>query len=122
MILLIEQNKFIRNSLKQHLELNNYEVLTARNGAHGYKILQNESPRVVVSNITMPILDGPDLLKILKTTNPEYLHQYWIFMSEIIRSQDTENCFKLGAKAVIHKPIEITKLLNFIARGFANAA
>ena len=57
-ILLIEDDSIIRENTAELLELANYKVIRAENGKQGIEFAKREHPDLIVSDITMPELDG----------------------------------------------------------------
>ncbi|MBD3662033.1 MAG: response regulator, partial [Arenibacter algicola] len=64
-ILLIEDNKDVRENTADILELANYEVATAENGKIGVELAEKFRPDVIICDIMMPELDGYGVLEIL---------------------------------------------------------
>ena len=64
-ILLVEDNKEIRENTAEILELANYEVHTASNGREGYEVALQQNPNLIICDIMMPVLDGYGLLHLL---------------------------------------------------------
>jgi CheY-like chemotaxis protein len=58
-ILIVEDEKDIRESLKMLLELEGYSVFTAKDGKEGLEILKNlESPCLILLDLLMPVMNG----------------------------------------------------------------
>jgi len=57
-ILVIEDDDSFREILKENLERNNYEVVSAANGDDGIRILKNNPVDLVITDIIMPVRDG----------------------------------------------------------------
>ena len=57
-ILVIEDDDSFREILKENLERNNYEVVSATNGDDGIRILKNNPVDLVITDIIMPARDG----------------------------------------------------------------
>ncbi|MEI7907498.1 MAG: response regulator, partial [Bacteroidota bacterium] len=53
--------------LKLILEEANYEVLTGKNGSESLAIIKERRPSLVISDILMPLMDGFELCKSIKT-------------------------------------------------------
>ncbi len=62
-ILLIDDEKIIRERLKRLLELDGYETATAENGARGLEAFAKIRPRVALVDIKMPGMDGIEVLE-----------------------------------------------------------
>jgi CheY-like chemotaxis protein len=70
-ILLVEDDKYVRDMLQQTLSRASYVVLTAKDGEHALQILKTFTPDVVVTDIIMPRKSGTELIAELKSINPE---------------------------------------------------
>ncbi|MBG7609377.1 MAG: response regulator, partial [Anaerolineae bacterium] len=53
-VLLVDDNNDVRQSISQHLQIENYLVLQARDGIDALKILENFTPDIILSDINMP--------------------------------------------------------------------
>jgi CheY-like chemotaxis protein len=65
-ILLVEDNKEILNYLTRELT-STYFVLKDNNGLEALEVLQKENVQIVISDIMMPVMDGIELVKKMKT-------------------------------------------------------
>jgi two-component system cell cycle sensor histidine kinase/response regulator CckA len=72
-VLLVEDEDVVRNFAARALSRQGYEVLEAGTGLEALEIMQREQRRVdlVVSDVIMPEMDGPTLLKELRKTKPD---------------------------------------------------
>ncbi len=57
-ILLIEDNKDVRENTAEILELADYKVIQAENGKQGVEEAQQHTPDLIICDIMMPVLDG----------------------------------------------------------------
>ncbi len=71
-VLLVEDEDVVRSFAVRALSRQGYEVLEAGTGVEAIEVMERESHRVdiVVSDVIMPEMDGPTLLKELRKTNP----------------------------------------------------
>ncbi len=71
-VLLVEDEDVVRNFAVRALSRQGYEVLEAGTGMEALEVMRRENHRVdiVVSDVIMPEMDGPTLLKELRKTNP----------------------------------------------------
>jgi len=69
-ILLIEDNKEVRENTAEILELAGYTVTTASDGKKGIEAVQKNKPALIICDIMMPVLDGYGVLHLLGK-NPE---------------------------------------------------
>jgi len=70
-ILLVDDEADLREVLDISLSDTGYKVLTAENGTQALNILNDNDVPVVVTDIKMPGIDGIELLRKIKSKNPE---------------------------------------------------
>lgn len=96
----VDNNRFALRDII--LEMGHQPVL-AENGAQALKIIYRIQPQLIISDISMPELDGYELCKILKE-NPETRHIPIIFISAFDDPSDVVKGFDLGGEDYITKP------------------
>jgi len=112
-ILLVEDNKEIRENTGEILELANYTIVTATNGKEGYEIALKEKPDLIVCDIMMPVLDGYGLLHLVnKNENLKTIP--FIFLTAKTERVDFRKGMEMGADDYITKPFTDIELLNAI--------
>jgi CRP/FNR family cyclic AMP-dependent transcriptional regulator len=112
-ILLVEDNKEIRENTGEILELANYTIVTAANGKEGYEIALKEKPDLIVCDIMMPVLDGYGLLHLInKNENLKTIP--FIFLTAKTERVDFRKGMEMGADDYITKPFTDIELLNAI--------
>ena len=65
-ILVIDDERSIRNSMKDILQYEGYEVVLAENGMEGLVSVKSEKPDVVFCDIKMPKMEGIEVLERIK--------------------------------------------------------
>lgn len=65
-ILIIEDNKEMRENTDELLELSGYKTFTANNGKEGLKLARKYKPSLILCDIMMPELDGYGVLRALE--------------------------------------------------------
>jgi len=65
-VLVIDDEKIIRERMTKLLELDDYETFSAENGQKGLEILDKEKPEIALVDIKMPGMDGIEVLKKIK--------------------------------------------------------
>ena len=70
-ILVVEDSPTQAEKLRYLLEERGYEVAVAGNGREGLIAAGERRPALVVSDIVMPEMDGPTLLKAMREKNPD---------------------------------------------------
>ena len=107
-ILIIDDERNIRNTLVDILEFEGHKVVAAEDGKKGLEMLENKLFDVVFSDIKMPKMDGIELLNHLKTSDIEVPV---IMLSGHGNIETAVECLKLGAFDFIEKPIDLNRLL-----------
>ena len=106
-VLVIEDDKSIRNFMKTILEANNYEVIMAVNGAEAYSMITSQCPDVVILDLGLPDMDG---MKILQGVL-EWSAMPVIVVSARTHERDKVEALDLGADDYITKPFGTSELL-----------
>ena len=119
-ILLVDDNEeileFIENELNEK-----YIVTKALNGREALDILKQEVIQLVISDIMMPVMDGFELCKTIKT-NFEYSHIPVILLTAKNTLQSKIEGLEIGADAYIEKPFSPEYLQVQIANLLLNRA
>ncbi len=106
-ILVIDDEPFITKSLKQHLEKENLEVLTAESGEEGLEVFRSEIPDIVLLDLNMPGMSGIETLEAMRKINNE------VVIIIITAHGDIEtavSAIKLGAHDFVEKPFELDRI------------
>ena len=112
-ILVIDDNKDIRENTAEILDLAGYKTFTAENGKKGVDIALKEKPDVIVCDIMMPELDGYGVLHLLKK-NTDTENIPFIFLTAKTERSDFRKGMEMGADDYISKPFDDIELLNAI--------
>jgi signal transduction histidine kinase/DNA-binding response OmpR family regulator/ligand-binding sensor domain-containing protein len=108
-ILIVEDDKNIRELLRDILSPQ-YGIVEAQDGAEALKLVENNQPDVIISDIVMPNLDGIGLIKQLKS-NAKTAHIPLISLSAQNSEESHINAYKFGADIYIDKPFNPKHLL-----------
>jgi len=112
-ILVIDDEIFITKSLKQHLEKEGCEVLTAESGEEGLEIFKSDTPDIVLLDLNMPGMGGVETLKAIKKLNSD------IVVIIITAHGDIEtavSAIKSGAYDFVEKPFELNRISVLIKK------
>lgn len=115
-VLIVEDEKDTRFILEKLLTRSNYEVATAVNGEEALETLKTFSPKVILADWTMPVLDGIALCNILKG-DEKYKTIYYIILTARSSLKDRIMGLDIGADDFLVKPIENQELLARIRSG-----
>ncbi|MGD9992972.1 MAG: sigma-54-dependent transcriptional regulator [Salinivirgaceae bacterium] len=107
-ILVIDDEKSIRNTLKDILEYEKHEVVLAANGMEGLEQLQNQSFDAVLLDIKMPEMDG---IEVLEKINASYPEVQVVMISGHGTVDVAVKAVKMGAYDFIEKPLDLNRLL-----------
>jgi len=113
-ILVIEDNGDIRENLEEILELADYEVYLAENGAVGIEKALTIKPNLIISDIAMPLKDGYEVYQTLENFLKENKIPF-IFLTASAQQSDIAKGNVSGADAYITKPFQVEPLLGMIA-------
>ncbi|MEJ7626879.1 MAG: response regulator [Ferruginibacter sp.] len=112
-ILVIEDNKDIRENIAEILELSGYKTFTAENGKKGVELAIAENPGLIICDIMMPELDGYGVLHMLRK-NAATEKTPFIFLTAKTERSDLRKGMEMGADDYITKPFEDIELLNAV--------
>lgn len=107
-ILIVDDEKAIRRSIKEILEFEKHLVEEAEDGQMALNMILKNNYDVVLSDIKMPKLDGIDLLNKVKETEVE---TSIIMMSGHGNIETAVDAVKKGAYDYLAKPIDLNRLL-----------
>ena len=114
-LLIVEDDRGIRESLVEILGLEGFTVISAENGADGLEKLKQSQvrPNLIVLDLMMPVKDGYQFRK-----EQEEDHRY-ADIPVVLLSADghiEEKKMRIGAKAYIKKPVDIDVLVDSIKK------
>ncbi len=107
-ILIIDDEKAIRSTLKEILEYENYQIDEAKDGEEGLQLLQKNVYDVVLCDIKMPKIDG---MEVLEKAKEENLDGQFIMITAHGTIETAVEATKKGAFDFIQKPLDLNRLL-----------
>src|SRR5690606_14572290 len=112
-ILLVEDDRALREALADTLALGGYDYLEAADGEAALTLLQRENVAMVVSDVNMPGMDGHALLRTLRERFPQLpvllMTAYGTVQNAVVAMRD-------GAVDYLVKPFEPQALLDLVAQ------
>jgi DNA-binding response OmpR family regulator len=117
-LLLVDDNEEILEFLEHELT-EKYTVIKSLNGQEALQVLTENAVQLVICDIMMPVMDGFELCKIVKT-NFDYSHIPVILLTAKNTLQSKIEGLELGADAYIEKPFSPEYLQVQIANLLAN--
>lgn len=95
-LLIVEDDKFLRDLASQKLSKENLEVLTAVDGEQGVSVAEANIPDIILLDILLPGIDGFEVLKRLRL-NPKLEKTHVAMLSNFGQREDIERAFAAGA-------------------------
>ena len=109
-LLLVDDDPNLILLVKDYLEFNGYEVLTASQGMEAFRILEENIPDLIICDVMMPEMDGYTFVKeIRQNSRLEWLPV--IFLSAKGQSKDRIKGLSQGADVYMVKPFEPDELV-----------
>ena len=109
-LLIIDDERGIRNTLKEILADEGHEVEVAENGKQGLEMAQNKAYDLIFSDIKMPELDGLEVLKALKE-GEEAIETPVVMITGHGDVETAVQALKLGAYDFLLKPLDLNRIL-----------
>ena len=109
-ILVVDDEKELRETLKNALELEGYDVILAENGLVGFTLAQEKKPDLILLDISMPVMDGFTTLFKLKQNPSTKDIPVIILTGQYVDEENLERGFNLGAVEYLYKPIKLAEL------------
>ncbi len=107
-ILIIDDERFIRSTLREILEYENYEIFEAQDGEEGLSKLREEDFDLVLCDVKMPKMDGIEVLQHAKAMDKS---PQFIMISAHGSIETAVEATKKGAFDFIPKPPDLNRLL-----------
>ena len=113
-ILVVEDVEHNQDLVVQLLE-DNYEVLTAVDGAEGLQIAEREHPDLILMDLSLPVIDGWEATRRLKA-NAALKHIPIIALSAHAMMGDAEKALQSGCDDYLSKPLDEDLLFAKLAK------
>ena len=107
-VLLVEDEDNLREAIKLNLELENYEVVAAKDGKEGLKKFREQRFNLIILDVMMPEMSGFEVCEQIRLSDMDVPI---LFLTAKDSSQDKVNGLKLGADDYITKPFNLEELL-----------
>lgn len=107
-VLVVDDEKPLRDFVRRNLEVRGYKVLTAANGLEALAIFNNENVELVILDIMMPHMDGLEATRRIRQDS----HVPIIILTAMGEEADKVRAFDLGADDYLTKPFGVGELLG----------
>ena len=120
-ILVIEDNREIRENTAELLRLSNYTVIEAENGYMGFLMAKHQLPDLILCDMMMPKTDGYEFLKLARK-DKEICNIPIVYFSAGSPTPDLQQIMISLADGYLKKPFTEEELLVTIERSLPGAA
>jgi putative nucleotidyltransferase with HDIG domain len=113
-VLVVDDEKFIRDILADFLGMEGYVVRTAEDGSAAIQELSRASYDLVISDLKMPKMGGLELLREVSHTHPDTIT---VIMTGFGTVETAIDAMKRGAYDYILKPFKVEEIIHIVQRG-----
>lgn len=114
-ILIAEDSSVILNLTKKILELQNYKILTAKNGGEVIKHVENQKIDAILMDLNIPVKNGMECTKEIRAhQNPEIAQIPIIAVTGNANNYSMEDFKEAGINAYLPKPLDFDQLVQTV--------
>jgi DNA-binding response OmpR family regulator len=121
-ILCIEDDRETAALIAEELVDRGYEVTVAHDGREGFAAILKDTPDLVLSDISMPVMSGFELLERLIVLAPRFSKMPFVFLTALTDRDNELKGRQLGADDYVTKPIDFDVLATIITARLAGVA
>ncbi|NQU73054.1 MAG: response regulator, partial [Rhodospirillales bacterium] len=111
LILCVEDDIPIRRLIVDLLEADGHETIEAGDGQDGMEAVFEHKPDLVLLDVMMPVMDGFEVLTVLREKHPKFADMPIIFLTALASREHVIAGKELGADDYITKPIDTEMLI-----------
>ena len=115
LILIVDDDTFMRKILVRYLERDNYQVVEATNGMEALHVYQETSPDMILLDAMMPVLDGFECCSQLQKL-PNGDHVPVLIITALDDGESVDRAYEVGASDYVTKPINWAVLRQRVRR------
>ncbi len=112
-ILLVEDNEMNRDMLSRRLKKKGYDVAMAFDGQRGVEMASEESPDIILLDMSLPVMDGWDAARTLKANEKTKVIPI-IALTAHAMAGDRDKALGAGCDDYDTKPVDLKRLLQKI--------
>lgn len=109
-VLIVDDNEALLMALEYSIREAGYKVFQATDGVIAFRIANDENPDVIISDISMPEMDGIELCKKIRAT-PHLSETPFILLTALAKPEEKLIGLRSGADDYIVKPFDIEELI-----------
>ncbi len=110
-ILVVEDEPDLRQAVVEELNDEGHITIEAGNGQEGLDRLTTETPDLVLSDITMPKMNGYQFYRSVKENHPEHILTPFIFLSALSDRDNELKGLRLGVDDYLTKPVDFDLMI-----------
>ena len=114
-VLAVDDSKTIRMIVKKAFKSYDCEVIEAENGKEGLETASKEKPDLIILDITMPVMTGPEMLEELKK-DPGLMEIPVIMLTAESGKENVVQILKMGVKDYMVKPFKGEQLIERVTK------
>jgi two-component system, OmpR family, alkaline phosphatase synthesis response regulator PhoP len=111
-ILVVDDSSDVRDLLSWMLATSGFQVITAEDGLSGLTMAEAERPDLIITDISMPRLDGIEM--IIRLRKQLQFSKVPILVISAYGSGITGDALDAGADEAMHKPVDFNSLINHV--------
>jgi CheY-like chemotaxis protein len=115
-ILVIDDEKEVREAIADALTLDGYDVQTAPDGRQGSALLSRNLYDLIFCDLRMPEMDGRALYERMIRLDCQGVLRHMVFVTAVARSQDYEPFLRETGMRILAKPFTLRQLREVVAR------
>jgi len=109
-VLVVDDEKSLRDFVRRNLEARHYKVLTASNGLEALAVFKSENVDLVILDLMMPHLDGLETTRRIRESSKTPI----IILTALGEESDKVQAFDLGVDDYLTKPFGVGELMGRI--------
>ena len=114
-VLLVEDTEDNRFMMRRLLEMSGYRVIEAMNGDEAVKLAKEESPQLILMDLSLPVIDGLAATRLIRKL-PELQSTPIIAVSAHDTSDFQSEAIAAGCNSYVTKPIDFNELEELIGQ------
>jgi PAS domain S-box-containing protein len=114
-VLVIDDDRDSLNLVQRLLTDRKAEVLLALSAEHGLRLVEQEKPHVIISDIGMPNKDGLEMMRELRAKSADSSKIPALALTAFARSEDRTRAMLAGYQVHLSKPVEAQELIAAVA-------
>ena len=112
-IIFCEDDPIIQKLIRIALRNDDYDVIIAENGADGLDLIRAQTPFLIFTDISMPVMDGVELCDVLKADN-DLKHIPIVLLTASTQREELHEALSHGAIMCLSKPFSPQTLRDTI--------